>query len=113
MSTKQSERNKRYRAAELSNDHVDEMKKQLGHAKRIYLVAAGWKETCRTPGSIWLWTKRIDVIRNERAPAYHKVNGMTLANPEAGRWTEVTESFDALMSLDLAYTIQINLDMGG
>lgn len=113
MSTKQDERDKRYSDAEKSSDYVDDLKEKLGQAKKDYLKRHGWRETCRTPGSIWLWTKRIDVVRNERAPAYHKVNGNTLANPEAGRWTEVTESFDALMPLDLAYTIQLNLDMGG
>ena len=30
---------------------------RVEEAKRKYLEAYGWKYTCDTPGSLWLWTR--------------------------------------------------------
>lgn len=33
---------------------------QLNLKRKKILAARGWKETCNTPGSVWLWEKKLD-----------------------------------------------------
>jgi hypothetical protein len=71
------------------------------------LTKLGWKHTCQTPGSFWLWTKRITITRRNRNPAYIKrEGGGYVPNPNADGWTEETTTYDALCSAETAFSIE-------
>lgn len=38
---------------------IAELKHNLEEAKMQHLTAKGWKYTCKTPGSYWLWEKTL------------------------------------------------------
>jgi hypothetical protein len=44
-------------------DTLEEMSLEfdaLKHKQKRILERRGWKETCATPGSVWMWEKRIN-----------------------------------------------------
>lgn len=49
-------------------DKIHIAEQELEDVKRAYLKKFGWKETCCTPGSYWLWVRDfsdIDAQRNK------------------------------------------------
>lgn len=36
---------------------IEEVEQELEHRKTAYLMKWGWKHTCNTPGSYWLWQR--------------------------------------------------------
>jgi hypothetical protein len=59
---------KRETTATLSGlDEVDWLDEQRGFEISRLLRAAGWKHTCETPGSYWLWEKEIEIVRRNLA----------------------------------------------
>lgn len=54
---------------ELQNNHQF----ALNRAQRAYLEAWGWRRTCNTPGSYWLWVRDfsdVDAQRRKRHAAF-------------------------------------------
>lgn len=54
----------------ITRNTVTSAMRQATDAREDYLRARGWKHTCETPGSYWLWEKRIDertFLMNEEA----------------------------------------------
>lgn len=86
---------------DLANDKVEE-------AKTGFLNACGWKHTCQTPGSYWLWTKQISITRQVRQPDLIKGGefGGWVKNPFANEWREEITTYDALCNMDTAISIQ-------
>jgi hypothetical protein len=44
-------------------DHIEEMSREfdrLTYRQKSILQMRGWKDTCKTPGSVWMWEKTID-----------------------------------------------------
>lgn len=88
-------------------DTVDQSKEAANDKITAALTKLGWKHTSRTPGSFWLWTKRITITRRYRNPAYVKREGAGFVpNPNADGWTEETITYDALCNADTAFTIE-------
>ncbi|MBZ5760246.1 hypothetical protein LAV84_06755 [Rhizobium sp. VS19-DR104.2] len=49
-------------------DTIAALENRLGQEKRNYLRRLGWKQTCNTPGSFWMWTRDFaDVDEKSRA----------------------------------------------
>lgn len=36
---------------------IEQLESDLGNARNSYLRRYGWKQTCNTPGSYWLWQR--------------------------------------------------------
>ena len=42
-----------------TQDALQALREQLEHAEYRYLEQRGWKHTCQTPGSYWMWEKKL------------------------------------------------------
>jgi hypothetical protein len=42
---------------------LGELRERVDDKEKLLLKLAGWRETCETPGSRWMWTKRISITR--------------------------------------------------
>jgi len=47
---------------------LDEMRDNLDEQRGKLLTARGWKHTCQTPGSLWLWQKALDGVTYRMSP---------------------------------------------
>jgi hypothetical protein len=79
---------------------------RLKEACKRFLVSNGWRETCQTPGSYWLWTKKVTIHRSYRKPEFIGTPTGFVPNPEAGGWNKETITYDALCSLEDAIRIE-------
>jgi hypothetical protein len=89
---------------------IDTASEELTDVKKLFLRKAGWSYTCQTPGSFWLWTKKITVTRRLRNPGFVKAENGFVKNPDADGWVENTETYDALCDIDTAIAIQKALE---
>ncbi len=46
---------------------IDHAEERLGFEVARLLREAGWKYTCDTPGSYWMWEKEIEIVTHTRA----------------------------------------------
>ncbi len=56
-------------------DKIEDLYTRIKDAKRAYLQSFGWKETCETPASYWLYERdfsELDAIRNKWADDHDK-----------------------------------------
>lgn len=37
---------------------LERQEERLTDSKRNYLRVSGWRETCQTPGALWLWERK-------------------------------------------------------
>lgn len=71
---------------------IRELEEELNDTRESYLRRAGWAYTCHTPGSYWMWTKRIE---------------HTTVSPVSGT---TTAQYDALVDLKTAVRLQEAMD---
>jgi hypothetical protein len=72
---------------------------ELKDAESLFLRRSGWRHTCATPGSMWMWTKQIKVVKHYPA------------RPD-GKRIEIT-TYDALCTTDTAIYIEHSLLVQG
>ena len=87
-------------------DALDDAEEDRENAITRFLKMRGWQNTCQTPGSFWLWTKRIEVTRRYRKPAQIKVDGRYVPNPDRDGFEEVKITYDALCTLETAVSLE-------
>ncbi len=73
-------------------DKINDSQENHKDTEELYLRSTGWRHTCMTPGSFWLWTK--DIV--------YKRYSLREGN--------VTENYRALCPRSTAVQIQCGLD---
>jgi hypothetical protein len=93
---------------------LDKAQEAFTDQRRVSLIICGWKETCETPGALWLWTKRITLTRRYREPELINMgDGLDwVKNPKADEWSTKTITYDALCDVEMAITIETRLQDG-
>lgn len=64
---------------------IDFEKEQLDFKADALLREKGWKETSSTPGSLWLWERKLDdgrIVLVNKASAIHMQNWFDYVNEE-------------------------------
>ena len=44
----------------MNQSQLQQAKEVLEEVEKTYLEERGWQYTCKTPGSYWLWEKRLE-----------------------------------------------------
>lgn len=50
----------------ITNDQIQEAAAKLDQLKNAYLLAHGWRNTCNTPGSFWLYIRDFADVDKKR-----------------------------------------------
>jgi len=83
-----------------THTRIEELTEDLRHAQEAYLRRHGWKVTCNTPGSYWLW-QRDFTPEHEAAHARWKERG-----PGPLGWSSEPQTYGVItVSCDLAVSM--------